>query len=49
MSQLSLLGEHDLHLFNEGTHRRTWEKLGAHVVERGAVFEFRASNVVAEY
>src|SRR5947208_13765950 len=21
----------DLHLFNEGTHRRLWEKLGAHV------------------
>jgi 1,4-alpha-glucan branching enzyme len=24
------LGEVDLHLFNEGTHRRLWEKLGAH-------------------
>jgi len=24
------LGEIDLHLFNEGTHRRLWEKLGAH-------------------
>jgi len=24
------LGELDLHLFNEGTHRRLWEKLGAH-------------------
>jgi 1,4-alpha-glucan branching enzyme len=24
------LGEMDLHLFNEGTHRRLWEKLGAH-------------------
>ncbi len=24
------LGDWDLHLFNEGTHRRLWEKLGAH-------------------
>jgi 1,4-alpha-glucan branching enzyme len=27
---LPTLGEMDLHLFNEGTHRRLWEKLGAH-------------------
>ncbi len=27
-----LLGEQDLHLFNEGTHLRLWEKLGAHPV-----------------
>ena len=25
------LGDVDLHLFGEGTHRRLWEKLGAHV------------------
>jgi 1,4-alpha-glucan branching enzyme len=31
----SLLGEQDLHLFNEGTHYRLYEKLGAHVVEQG--------------
>jgi 1,4-alpha-glucan branching enzyme len=32
----SLLGDHDLHLFNEGTHRRVYEKLGAHPhVHRG--------------
>ena len=24
------LGDHDLHLFNEGSHVRLWEKLGAH-------------------
>ncbi len=24
------VGDMDLHLFNEGTHRRLWEKLGAH-------------------
>jgi 1,4-alpha-glucan branching enzyme len=29
-SFLPTIGEVDLHLFNEGTHRRLWEKLGAH-------------------
>ena len=28
---LPTIGEVDLHLFNEGTHRKLWEKLGAHV------------------
>ena len=28
---LPTIGEVDLHLFNEGTHRRLWERLGAHV------------------
>jgi 1,4-alpha-glucan branching enzyme len=28
---LPTLGEVDLHLFNEGTHQRLWEKLGAHL------------------
>ena len=27
---LPTVGEVDVHLFNEGTHRRLWEKLGAH-------------------
>jgi 1,4-alpha-glucan branching enzyme len=27
---MSLLGDTDLHLFNEGSHLRLWEKLGAH-------------------
>ena len=27
---LPTLGEMDLHLFNEGNHRRVWERLGAH-------------------
>lgn len=31
------LGEVDLHLFNEGTHRRLWEKLGAHPIEHEGV------------
>ena len=29
-SSPSRIGEQDLHLFNEGTHRRAFEKLGAH-------------------
>lgn len=28
---LPTIGDVDLHLFNEGTHRRLWTKLGAHV------------------
>jgi len=30
-----LLSDYDLYLFNEGTHARIYEKLGAHVVTRG--------------
>ena len=30
---LPTIGELDLHLFNEGTHRRLWECMGAHVRE----------------
>src|SRR5262245_46693751 len=30
-----LLGEQDLHLFNEGTHVRLYDKLGAHVTTSG--------------
>ena len=30
------LGEQDIHLFNEGTHTRLYEKLGAHPGRRGA-------------
>jgi 1,4-alpha-glucan branching enzyme len=29
-ASFTLLGDHDLHLFNEGTHYRLYEKLGAH-------------------
>ena len=29
---LSLLGDKDLHYFNEGTHRKLYEKLGAHLM-----------------
>jgi 1,4-alpha-glucan branching enzyme len=31
------LGDVDLHLFNEGTHRRLWEVLGSHVREHEGV------------
>jgi 1,4-alpha-glucan branching enzyme len=45
---LPTLGEVDLHLFNEGTHRRLWEKLGAHprVIDgvRGVAFAVWAPN-----
>jgi 1,4-alpha-glucan branching enzyme len=33
----SLLGEQDLYLFNEGSHLRLWEHLGAHALEGGGV------------
>jgi 1,4-alpha-glucan branching enzyme len=32
-----VLGEIDLHLFNEGSHRRLWEVLGAHPLGDGGV------------
>jgi 1,4-alpha-glucan branching enzyme len=42
------LGDMDLHLFNEGTHRRLWDKLGAnpatHDGETGTVFAVWAPN-----
>ncbi|HYD54965.1 MAG TPA: hypothetical protein VEA99_20180, partial [Gemmatimonadaceae bacterium] len=34
---LPTIGEMDLHLFNEGTHRRLWDKLGAHPMEHQGV------------
>ncbi|GAC1516834.1 MAG: 1,4-alpha-glucan branching protein GlgB [Gemmatimonadaceae bacterium] len=45
---LPTLGDVDLHLFNEGTHFRLWEKLGAHVRTvdgvRGTSFAVWAPN-----
>lgn len=32
-NQVSLLSDHDVYLFNEGTHYRLYEKLGAHLTE----------------
>src|SRR5262245_63074098 len=44
----SLLGDQDLHLFNEGTHHRLYEKLGSHLVivdgVPGAYFAVWAPN-----
>jgi 1,4-alpha-glucan branching enzyme len=38
MIQHSTIGPQDLYLFNEGTHRRLWEKLGAHPMQLGGQF-----------
>jgi 1,4-alpha-glucan branching enzyme len=34
---ISLLTDNDLYLFNEGTHYRLYEKLGAHLLEQGGI------------
>lgn len=34
---VSLLGDQDLYLFNEGSHHKLWEKLGSHLVTRNGV------------
>lgn len=48
---VSLLGEQDVHLFNEGTHQRAYEKFGAHLVvhegQPGVVFALWAPNAAA--
>jgi 1,4-alpha-glucan branching enzyme len=45
---VTLLGDQDLHLFNEGTHNRLYDKLGAHLLTRdgvpGAYFAVWAPN-----
>ncbi|HSA94164.1 MAG TPA: 1,4-alpha-glucan branching protein GlgB [Terriglobales bacterium] len=45
---VSLLGDDDLHLFNEGSHTRLYEKLGAHVIQAdgtaGTCFSVWAPN-----
>ncbi|HEX6177905.1 MAG TPA: 1,4-alpha-glucan branching protein GlgB [Thermoanaerobaculia bacterium] len=43
-SEASLLTDWDLHLFNEGTHHKLWQKLGAHLVPGGAIFGVWAPN-----
>jgi len=43
-------GPLDLHLFNEGRHRRLWDLLGAHVLDAGGVrFTVWAPNAKAVY
>ena len=43
-----MLTDYDLHLLTEGTHLRSYEKLGAHVIEvdgvRGTNFALWAPN-----
>ena len=36
-TDVSLLTDQDLYLFNEGTHNRLWKKLGAHPMEKDGV------------
>ncbi|MDP9361985.1 MAG: 1,4-alpha-glucan branching protein GlgB [Acidobacteriota bacterium] len=47
----SLLSDWDYHLFNEGSHTRLWEKLGAHVTTRdgvpGTMFAVWAPNAAS--
>ncbi|HKR66788.1 MAG TPA: 1,4-alpha-glucan branching protein GlgB [Thermoanaerobaculia bacterium] len=43
-SPTQLLADWDLHLFNEGTHHKLWEKLGAHIVPGGVIFGVWAPN-----
>jgi 1,4-alpha-glucan branching enzyme len=40
----SLLTDWDIHLFNEGTHHKLWEKLGSHIVPGGVIFGVWAPN-----
>jgi 1,4-alpha-glucan branching enzyme len=40
----TLFSDWDLHLFNEGTHHRLWEKLGSHIVPGGVIFGVWAPN-----
>ncbi|MBV8295984.1 MAG: 1,4-alpha-glucan branching protein GlgB [Acidimicrobiia bacterium] len=37
LDRITLLGEQDLYLFNEGSHLRLWEHLGAHPLPDGGV------------
>ncbi|HWO19065.1 MAG TPA: 1,4-alpha-glucan branching protein GlgB [Kofleriaceae bacterium] len=47
MTATSLLTADDLYLFNQGTHYRLYEKLGAHIVEGGTHFAVWAPNAQA--
>src|SRR5918911_5485646 len=52
-SEITLLSESDLHYFNEGTHSRLYEKLGAHPLTlagtRGTYFAVWAPDAVQVY
>ncbi|MCA1825411.1 MAG: 1,4-alpha-glucan branching protein GlgB [Myxococcales bacterium] len=43
----TLLSEDDLHLFNEGSHLRLYDHLGAHAREGGTVFSVWAPNAAS--
>ncbi len=40
----SLISSYDLHLFNEGSHTKIYEKMGAHVTDDGCHFSVWAPN-----
>ena len=44
---MSLLTAEDLYLFNQGTHYRLYEKLGAHCLDDGVAFAVWAPNAKA--
>ncbi|MEM9607320.1 MAG: 1,4-alpha-glucan branching protein GlgB [Actinomycetota bacterium] len=44
---VAVLGDHDLHLFNEGTHTRLFDRLGALPVDGGTVFRVWAPDADA--
>ncbi len=43
----TLLTDWDIHLFNEGTHHKLWEKLGSHIVPGGVIFGVWAPNAAS--
>jgi 1,4-alpha-glucan branching enzyme len=47
MAPRSLLSDDDLHLFNEGSHLRLYDHLGAHSLEGGTAFAVWAPNAQA--
>jgi 1,4-alpha-glucan branching enzyme len=46
MPPITLLTDDDLHWFNQGTHYRLYDKLGAHVVDGGTYFAVWAPSAV---
>jgi 1,4-alpha-glucan branching enzyme len=43
----STLTDYDIHLFNEGSHTKLYDKLGAHLDEKGAHFAVWAPNAMS--
>ena len=51
ISGISLMTDHDIYLFKEGTHYRLYEKLGSHIMEaegrKGTLFALWAPNAAS--